>query len=247
MKLSVVIPAYNEEAILPKAITMLTEALEALCADAKSPISEYTLLIVSDGSTDKTPIILQDAAKRERNLVPIVYTPNRGKGCAIRHGICASTPASDGSEDYVLYTDCDLAYGTDVIGQAVTQLCETQADILIGSRAIHPDGYAGYTPLRKFASILYLRFLSVAAGFPHSDSQAGFKAMRGAVGREIFAQCTTDGFAFDFEMLMRAQKAGCTFTEMPIKIVNHRQSSIHLIKDSLHMLRDIAKIKKDIK
>ena len=66
-------------------------------------------------------------------------------------------------------------------------------------------------------------------------------------GREIFAQCIIDRFAFDLEMLMRAQKAGCSVTELPVKIVNHRESSIHLLRDSTRMLRDIMKIKKALK
>ena len=126
-------------------------------------------------------------------------------------------------------------------------MADTQADVLIGSRAIHPEGYAGYTPLRKLASILYLRILGIAAGFRLSDSQAGFKALRGNVGREIFAKCEIDRFAFDLEMLMRVQKAGYSVTELPVKIVNHRESSIHLLRDSTRMLRDIAKIKKSLK
>ena len=152
---------------------------------------------------------------------------------------------SDG--DLVLYTDCDLAYGTDVIEAAVRQMTDTGTDVLIGSRAIHPEGYNGYTPLRKVASVLYLRILCIAAGFRHSDSQAGFKALKGNIGREIFAQCEIDRFAFDLEMLMRAQKAGYSVTELPIKIVNHRDSSIHLVRDSVRMLRDIVKIKKSLK
>ena len=71
--------------------------------------------------------------------------------------------------------------------------------------------------------------------------------MKGSIGRRIFAQCSTDSFAFDFEMLMRAQKAGCSFTEMPVKIVNHRASSVHIVRDSIRMLRDIARIRKNIR
>ena len=88
---------------------------------------------------------------------------------------------------------------------------------------------------------------SIAAGFRHSDSQAGFKALRGEIGRKIFSECEIDRFAFDLEMLMRAQKAGCTFVEMPIKIINHRESSIHLIRDSVRMLRDIIRIKRELR
>lgn len=239
MKLSVIIPAYNEEQIVRDTVQTLWDALNGM--QDRGVFDDYELIFVSDGSHDATPDLLTEAERNYPQVRACIYAPNRGKGYAVRTGILAS----DG--DIVLYTDCDLAYGTDVIESAVRQMCETGADVLIGSRAIHPEGYAGYTPLRKFASVLYLRILCLAAGFRHSDSQAGFKALKGNVGREIFAHCEIDRFAFDLEMLMRAQKAGCSVTELPIKIVNHRESSIHLVRDSIRMLRDIVKIKKSMK
>ena len=239
MKLSVIIPAYNEELIVRDTVRTLWEALNGM--QNRGAFDDYELIFVSDGSHDATPDLLRQAEEQYPNVRACIYNPNRGKGYAVRMGMLAS------EGDIVLYTDCDLAYGTDVIEAAVRQMTDTGADVLIGSRAIHPEGYAGYTPLRKFASVLYLRILCLAAGFRHSDSQAGFKALRGDIGRKIFAQCEIDRFAFDLEMLMRAQKAGCTMTELPIKIVNHRESSIHLVRDSISMLKDIIKIKKSMK
>lgn len=239
MKLSVIIPAYNEEAILTATADTLSAALDAM--QQRGVINAYELIFVSDGSTDRTAALLSAAEAQYPCLRACSYAENRGKGYAVRTGILAS----DG--DIVLYTDCDLAYGTDVIEAAVKQLQQTGADVLLGSRALHPEGYAGYTPLRKLASILYLRILAIAAGFRLSDSQAGFKALRGNIGREIFSRCEIDRFAFDLEMLMRAQKAGYSVTELPIKIVNHRESSIHLVRDSIRMLKDIMRIKKSMK
>ena len=239
MKLSVIIPAYNESLILRDTVQTLSDALDGM--QNNGVFDDYELIFVSDGSSDDTPALLTEAETQYPHLKTCIYSPNRGKGYAVRQGVIAS------SGDIVLYTDCDLAYGTDVIGQAVRLMQDSGVDVLIGSRAIHPEGYAGYTPLRKLASVLYLRVLSIAAGFRHSDSQAGFKALRGEIGRKIFSECEIDRFAFDLEMLMRAQKAGCTFVEMPSKIINHRESSIHLIRDSVRMLRDIMKIKRALR
>ena len=239
MKLSVIIPAYNEAAIVRDTVLTLRDALQNM--QDSGVFDDFELIFVSDGSTDATPDLLEGAKEDCPQLRCCVYAQNRGKGFAVRTGILAS----DG--DIVLYTDCDLAYGTDVIADAVRLMKESGADVLIGSRALHPEGYAGYTPLRKFVSMLYLRILCIAAGFRHSDSQAGFKALRGDVGRMIFAGCEIDRFAFDLEMLMRAQKAGRSVTELPIKVINHRESSIHLVRDSIRMLRDIVKIKKSLR
>ena len=239
MKLSVVIPAYNEETIFRATEKTLTEALTAM--KETGVFDDYELVFVSDGSTDATPALITEAAGADPRITPCIYSPNHGKGCAVRTGILAS------SGDYVLYTDCDLAYGTDVIADAVKQLTSTGADVLIGSRAIHPDGYAGYTPLRKLASKVYLRVLAAFAGFSLSDSQCGFKAMKGDCGRELFAKCTTDSFAFDFEFLIRAQRAKKSVTELPVTIVNHRASTVHVFRDGFRMLGDIRDIKKRIR
>ncbi len=245
MKFSLIIPAYNEQQILPATLSTVAAALADM--HRRRVFDDYEMIFISDGSTDRTADILRTAAEHPSDetggdrLHVCIYGQNRGKGCAVRTGILAS------SGDIVLYTDCDLAYGMPVIEDAIHALETAKADVLIGSRAIHPEGYAGYTPMRKLASVFYLRIISLAAGFDHSDSQAGFKALRGDVARTIFSACTTDGFAFDLEMLLRAERAGCTFTELPIKIVNHRASSIHLVRDSIRMLRDLRKIKKNLK
>lgn len=237
--LSLIIPAYNEEAILPSTIETLTRDLSAMAEGGA--LDAYEIVFVSDGSKDQTPDILRAAAKKDARIVPVIYTPNKGKGGAVREGILAS------HGDVILYTDCDLAYGTAVIADAVKALKEAGTDILIGSRAIHPEGYEGYTWARLVASRAYLKLLSLYAGFSHSDSQCGFKAMKGDIGRSIFAEIKTVGFAFDLEFLLRAGKRGCTFTEFPVKIVNHRDSSVHLLRDSIRMLGDLRKIKKDLK
>ena len=89
--------------------------------------------------------------------------------------------------------------------------------------------------------------LCLAAGFKLSDSQCGIKAFRGDLARQIFSKCETNGFAFDFEVILLAQKCGAVIREMPVRIINHRESTVHVVRDSIRMLRDIAKIKKRIK
>jgi hypothetical protein len=71
--------------------------------------------------------------------------------------------------------------------------------------------------------------------------------MKGDIGRSIFAEIKTVGFAFDLEFLLRAGKRGCTFTEFPVKIVNHRESKVRIFRDTMRMLKDLRKMKKRIK
>ena len=96
-------------------------------------------------------------------------------------------------------------------------------------------------------SKVYIRVLCIVGGFKLTDSQCGCKAFRREAARTLFSQCKVDGFAFDFEMILRAQREGIKIIEMPVKIINHRESKIHVIRDSVRMLRDLIKIKKDIK
>jgi dolichyl-phosphate beta-glucosyltransferase len=119
--------------------------------------------------------------------------------------------------------------------------------MVTGSRNLSDDGYEGYTFLRKIMSKTYIKVLCMVGGFKLSDSQCGCKAFSGKAAKEIFSRCEVNGFAFDFEAILWAGKLGFKITEMPVKIINHRESKVNVIKDTLKMLRDLRRIKKSVK
>jgi dolichyl-phosphate beta-glucosyltransferase len=119
--------------------------------------------------------------------------------------------------------------------------------MVIGSRNLSKDGYEGYTPIRKLASKTYIKVLCLAGGFKLSDSQCGCKAFTKDAVKKIFTRCEVDRFAFDFEAILWAVKYGMTIHEIPVKIINHRESSVNLVRDTLKMLRDLVKMKRRIK
>ena len=80
-------------------------------------------------------------------------------------------------------------------------------------------------------------------GLKYSDSQCGIKGLRGDFARKVFSKCTTDRFAFDFEMILIAEKLKGKIGEFEVKIVNHRESSVNIIKDSINMLKELVRIK----
>ena len=232
MKLSLIVPMYNESAIIADSAKTYSEYLSAQFPD-------YELIFVDDGSADGSGAIVEGLGLPNTRVIS--YQPNRGKGHAVKTGMLAA------EGEIAMFLDADLAYGTEVIRRAVETLEQNpKASVLLGSRPLHPEGYAGYTPLRKLASKTYIKVLNVAGGFRLSDSQCGCKAYRGRAIRDIFSRVETDGFAFDFETILWAQKLGYAFVEMPVKIVNHRESKVNVFRDTFRMLGELRRMKKRV-
>ncbi len=232
MKLSVCIPMYNESAIAVSSALEYTKALDGLMGE------DYELIFCDDGSVDGCADMIKALALPRVRVTG--YGKNRGKGSAVRHAVM------EAAGDIIVCTDCDNAYGTEKIGEAVRYLgSHPETDVVIGSRNISADGYEGYTALRKLMSKTYIFIIKHAAGFDHSDSQCGFKVWRQDAAKAVFSRCMTDGFAFDIEALMIAEKLKLRVDEMPVRIINHMESrsKVHPVRDTLRMLRDLFKIK----
>ena len=150
--------------------------------------------------------------------------------------------------DVVMFTDADLAYGTDVI-KKVADAFETNpdADLVIGSRNLDKSGYEGYTLLRKIMSKVYIKVLCIAGGFKLSDSQCGCKAFRADATEKIFSRCEVNSFAFDFEAILWAVKMKMSIKEIPVRVINHGESKVRIIRDTLKMLKDLSKMKRRIR
>lgn len=232
MKISVVIPMYNEEAIVEDAVRTLNKTMAKYFEKG-----EYELLFVSDGSTDACAPKAEALTGEISALKVLQYSPNRGKGCAVRTGMLAA------KGDFVLFTDCDLAYGTEMIYTFYQKFNECGADVVIGSRALG-NGYDSYPLARKLMSKAYLKMVSVVAGFKHSDSQTGIKGFSNAAAQAIFSECEENGFAFDLEALMVADRRKLTVKELPVTIINHRESKIRPIHDACVMVKQVMAIRK---
>ena len=233
MKVSLVIPMYNESAIIADTLRQTSEYMDATFG------GDFEIIFSDDGSTDNCRAVVDSFSEQFPAVRSVGYESNRGKGSAIRTGVLAA------KGDIVIFTDCDLAYGLDVVKRAVDIFeISPETDIVIGSRNLSSDGYEGYTFIRKLASKTYIKCLALAAGFRLSDSQCGFKCFRHETAQKIFSTCEVDGFAFDFEVLIKAKNLGVKITEMPVKVINHRASKVNVLRDSFRMLRDIRRIKK---
>ena len=231
---SLIIPMYNEEKILPETIKTLHEYMSR-------EFDDYEIVFSDDGSKDSSREIVENCGLPNIRLVG--YEHNRGKGGAVRNGML------NAKGDIRLFTDCDIAYGTDIIKTLYNSFKAAKCDVMIGSRNIHEDGYEGYTFLRKVVSKTYIKLLCIVGGFKLSDSQCGFKAFSGEAAEAVFSKCETNSFAFDFEAIMFATRLGFKINEIPVKIINHRQSDskVNMLSDSVKMFRDVLRIKKHVK
>ncbi len=232
MKISLCIPMYNEAAIIADTAKTLSDYMAARFDD-------YEILFSDDGSTDGSGNIVKCLELPKVHVVG--YEKNQGKGAAVRAAMLKATG------DIRMFTDSDLAYGTNVIEQVVNAFDKSpECGAVVGSRNLSNDGYEGYTLIRKLASKAYIKLLCLAGGLTLSDSQCGCKAFRGEMAERIFNNCEVNGFAFDFEAIMIGTRLGCQFCEIPVKVINHRESKVHVLSDSFKMLGDLRKMKKRI-
>jgi dolichyl-phosphate beta-glucosyltransferase len=229
--ITLIIPMYNESSIIADTAKTVSEYM-------RKNFDSYEVLFADDGSLDGSGNIVREL--QLPNVRVVGYEKNRGKGCAIRTGML------EAQGEIVMFTDADLAYGTEVIKRVYDTLSASDANMLIGSRNLSEDGYEGYTLLRKLMSKIYIKVLCVVGGFKLSDSQCGCKAYKGEAVKEIFGRCKVDGFAFDFEAILWATKLGMKVVEMPVKLINHGDTKVNIVRDTFRMLKDLKKMKKRI-
>lgn len=227
MELSLIIPAYNEEKVIAQTLEDAVQCLAAL-------VGSFEILVVDDGSTDQTAQQVRQC--KDTRVKLISYQPNRGKGYAVRMGILAARG------NVVCYTDADLAYGLHVFGHMLDLLLDEGADVVIGSRKMDKAGYQNYPFLRLMASKCFSWISEFLSGLPY-DTQCGIKGFRREAGQKIFSKCTTNGFAFDVEVLMMAERMGFDIVQMPVSIVNHQDSKVRVVRDSIRILRDMLAIR----
>ena len=232
MQISVIIPMYNESKIIGDTAKALSEYME-------KRFDSYEILFSDDGSSDGCGKIVEDL--NYPSIRVLRGDVNRGKGYAVRQAMLAA------KGDFVIFTDADLAYGTDVIGSAYELWRKKECpQLLLGSRNLDQNGYEGYTFLRRVMSKIYLNILCMIGGLKLSDSQCGCKAFEKEAAKEIFSRCKVDGFAFDFEAILWADQLGFRIEEMSVRIINHRETKIRIVRDTMRMLRDMIHIRKSI-
>lgn len=202
--IQIVIPALNEAERLPRTLRELRRHV----LGARPVLGPVEVIVVDNASTDATAELAL-AADSPAMPVRVVHCAVPGKGAAVRAGV-AETDA-----EIVGFMDADGATRMDALEEAC-RLLALGADVAIGSRAVEgSDTAVRHRRLRERGATLYRACTAkVVPGI--SDTQCGFKMMRGDLARTLFSELRTAGFSFDVELLARARARGASISEFPV-------------------------------
>lgn len=218
-KLSVVIPAYNEETRLSPTLDRIFAYLDAL------PEHSAEVIVVDDGSRDSTAQLVETRAQSEPRLKLVRNPGNRGKGFSMRHGMSVA------EGEWCLMTDADLSAPIEEVQKLVDAAFQTKAKVAIGSRALDRSLIGVHqSPMREFSGIVFNRIMRLVTGLPFADTQCGFKLYHRDAVRLIFPRQRLDGFGFDVEDLFIARKLGISTIEVPVKWNNVEGTKVSLVQ-----------------
>lgn len=225
--LSIIIPAYNEEARAAETLKITDKFFSS------SLVFQYEIIVVSDGCTDGTNDAVRSSGVKS---TLIINDRNAGKGASVRRGIEAA------SGDFCLVMDMDMPVGLEAAELFLKSIYDG-ADIAAATRYSAGSEYIGPGFPRALFSRVFNIITRLTLGLPYSDTQCGYKMMRTDVAKRIMKDCTVDRFAYDTEFLYRAHRQGVKIVEIPVKCVNPPESKVRLARDSMEMFRDVLAIK----
>lgn len=230
-RLSIVVPAYNEEARLEPTVRDIVR----YCREHQR---RFEVLVVDDGSRDGTSTIVNRLAGELPEVRLIRLPQNHGKGYAVRSGIVNARGRN------ILFTDADGATPIDQLPRLEAAL-GGGADIAIGSRALRDTGVKVDSKwYRRIMGRGFHKLVEVLAVSGLQDTQCGFKLFRGPVAQDLFSRMRMTGFSFDVEVLVMAERHGYRIAEVPVNWVHQPGSRVNLVLDSLRMTRDLVRIRR---
>jgi dolichyl-phosphate beta-glucosyltransferase len=226
--LSVIVPAYNEERRLPATLEKLQTYF------ARQSFS-HEILVVDNGSTDRTAELVRESARRIPSL-RLLQASARGKGVAVRTGMLRA------AGKFRFLCDADLSVPVEEFERFYPPLLE-DTDIAIGSREAAGSRRYNEPAYRHFTGRVFSLAVEglVMRGF--HDTQCGFKCFRDSVAEDLFSRQRFDGWSFDVEVLYLARRRGYRIREVPVSWYYQSDSRIRLVNDSLVMFGDLLRIR----
>ena len=227
MKLSVIIPCYNEAQDINVKAHEVLKKLHTLSIDTE-------LILVNDGSKDATDEVIHSI----EGVIPSGYPVNKGKGGAVQKGI------QDATGDFILFMDADLSTDLEALDRLVPML--DQYDFIIGSRHHKDSKIPIKQPAkRRFIGWCCRKIVNHKFKMKYTDTQCGFKAIRTSIAKKIAERQIIMGFAFDVEYLYIAKLNNLVVHEMGITWRDDRGSTVSPLKSSIKFFKDLKVVKKN--
>ncbi len=228
-ELSIVIPAFNEEMRLPVTLAQVS-------AYIRVSKRETEVIVVDDGSSDRTSHVANSFRDEIHRLRVVVNDENRGKGYSVRRGML------EAQGRIVLFTDADLSAPIDEADKLIAAL--EDHEVAIGSRALDRRLISvRQSVFRENAGIVFNLIVRAILCLPFVDTQCGFKAFRRAPCQIIFRQQRIERFGFDPELLYLARHHGLRAVEIPVRWAHSPATKVSMLRDSMRMFLDIFLIR----
>ncbi len=234
MRLSIIIPAYNEE-------DRIVRTLDQTLAYLSRQTYQAEVLVVSDGSADATGQVVQGVmAPVNVRVIFHEYHPNRGKGYAVRYGMLK------GTGEVEMFMDADYSVPMEAVEKGLA-LLEQGYDIAIASRAVsgavihHHQNRA-----RELSARLYTWLQNRYLGLSHPDTQCGFKLFRRQAAQTLFAMQKLNSVIFDPEILWLAKIQGYRTAEFPVSWTHQEDSRIQYdnLRKSIFIFQELFRIRR---
>ena len=221
--LTIVVPAFNES-------SRLGGTLERIRSYADSKPFPVEVIVVDDGSRDRTPELLAEFAAHFPALRFLRNEQNRGKGYTVRRGVL------EARGEFVAFTDADLSAPVEEVDHLLRALESRGADAAVGSRALKRELIGVHQPwFREFGGRLFNLLVRLSTGLKLHDTQCGLKLFRRTTTRRAFEMQRVDGFGFDPELLFLIERLGGQVVEVPVRWNDNPATKVHFLRDATRM------------
>lgn len=232
--INLVMPVYNEEAVLEKNISLLKNYLQINLANY-----DWQIIIVDNNSTDQTSKIGRHLAEQTR--IKYFFIPQKGRGLALRRTFL------NYQADYHVYMDIDLATDLAALPELIKYLDLEKYDLVIGSR-FHKKSKISRSILREIISRSYMFLAKLIVGTKTTDLQCGFKGLNRKIVQEIIPQTKDQQWFFDSELVFLTERSNLKIAEVPVNWIETRnigrKSKVKLIKSILEFLQNLINFRK---
>jgi glycosyltransferase involved in cell wall biosynthesis len=212
--LSVVVPAFNEEARIARTVSEIMAEIDVLTLEGE-------LIVVDDGSSDRTASMVEQASRVDTR-VRLVRASHAGKGATVRRGML------EARGEWRFLADADLSMPITELKRFLDAVHSGGADVLVGSREAKGAVRVGEPWSRHFIGRIFNWMVKLLVVRGINDTQCGFKLFSARAAEALFPLQRLDGFGFDVEILFLARRAGFSIREVPLTWVYRRESKVSL-------------------